>query len=222
MTVVEFVKNTIENLNLTVNVLDVEIIDGNTRLTVDKTWYLSKYSTLNGDKITDFKLNEWLEVDTNSSVVSGDSFTLPTLTFVNGKYSEVHKDLNRWGRPNEINPMVWLFELQTRQNGDWDDVFDTSGDVRLFFLNSDDYTRYDTADRYKQVIEPMRQIIFEFQRQMINSGQVLWDFNARTTDHAKFETRGEGLNSDGKQILGFKQSGIEWRGNIKMLKKDKC
>jgi hypothetical protein len=221
MQVATLLKEAINNLNLKLNVYAVVLVDGNYKAYCDSTHYIKDKMSVVLDgvsyKVVSFELNKTVTLK-GSAAISVKSYNLESPFFTHGKLKAVNDELSQAGRKVKISPFIWMFELQPRTRpSEVDTVLDSTGSVKLFFMADSDFKNYTTAEHYKQVIDPMNNLVNSFINSLKDNKRTGLVFETLRLNHAKFTTGGGETASDERSVLGRYLSGIELEITIPIM-----
>jgi len=191
------------SLNLVINSV-TDNGDSTYTLSVESTQYLNQKMVFDIDSVEytviDFTLNESLTISGASAPTTGIK-TLPSPTFVHGKYKAVNKQLQQ-RQPEDYLPLVWMYELLPRTEPD-DPLssIDTEGDVRLYFCMSSNWADWDSSEHYDQVFDPLTNVIDAFVSRLKSSPLIGELGTIERTNHAKFSTGGFSISGNQENAI---------------------
>lgn len=220
----DLVGEVLQSLSLEINVKAVEVEGDNFKITVPNTQYLNENKTFNlgliNYKVVSFIQNQQLIVS-GSVAPSIGKYYLENPYYKHGKYKAIQIELSK-GNESDIMPLVWLVEPSERKRpSEKDSIIENTGNVRLFFINSDDYSR-ETNEHYTQVINPLRSLVNAFISKLKRRKDVGL-FNAYTSkEYAKFTTGSNQIEGDEKNIFTYNTSAIEVNIDIPIKKDFGC
>jgi hypothetical protein len=180
---------------------------------VDRTWYLNdgRQFVMNDNlyKVVSFSPNEFLIVE-GVQRPQPTIFQLPDLYFKRGKYAKLMEELALEDDDSNYNTFVYLkepFQISYLQN--WDSAINYETTVQLIFCSVSNFQDFTTEEDYRQVINPMNEIIDAFVSELRfdtrfaplrNSGQ--------RTNHSKITTISQPRQVEGELFIGRYYSGV--------------
>ena len=215
----------ISNIDKSIYIYSVIEIDGGWRIVVNRTLWLSIGDVITINEIdytiTDYVLNASIDL-TGSEIPIIGTFNAKTPYFTYGKYSRVNDELNQVQDKESFLPLIWLFENNVRQAPTRvDSLIDSRGTVRLFLCMTTDW-QVDREEDEKRTIAPLRQLATVISNEVFTNKNVYrGDFWNDYKEHSKFTTGGDGLNTNGNNVLGMTLSGVELSLYVS-IKQDLC
>lgn len=210
-------------------VLDVVNIVG-TRIYLCNTLHLTlrkliKDSSDNLYKITDFKLNDWIEVEPYSgspAQFDSESLECPAICFFTGAPASLNNEyLDKDSDTRDKTPLVWLLENYTEDFKGRESSIERTSRFRLFFLDENNEEEWITKEHHTNVVQPL-----------INLSEAFIDVLA---EDRKFKTIeiftqiprvrfGKYRDDHGneRKIIDENLSGIELSASFEMFKSYKC
>lgn len=233
--VVDLIKDVIDSMVMSIKSTWVSIdSNGHMLCNVDKTWYLQPETrfTIGSSKyqVISFVLNETMTVKllSGTDVLQTDNnapytFTLRNPSFYYGKVKITDISLNKITNKITLYPIIWIQEnLQRTKPSEVDSAFDSTGTLRIFFLNNCKFASWKRTDHQTNIIEPLNEVVKLFLNKLKNSGEVGKLGTVQTVNHANFGVSGlNDASSTIKNMFSGNLSGIEIDPEIPILKKCK-
>lgn len=214
MLVQDLLREVISSMVINLDVYYVLPVSGGYELRTTNTQYLKPLNviTLEGTeyKITSVDLNKSITVEGTNPIAIG-KYQLPNPTYKHGKLKQTSAEITAESQSQRIQyPLIWMFEIAPRTRPqEVDTALQSTGSARLFFMNTSDYSNFTTEDHFKQVINPVNNLVESFLRQLKRHRLVGKVFINNKIAHAKFTNDTGETDSTGNNILPAKLSGIE-------------
>ena len=226
--IIQFIINQI-NLNL-----EVSSVVGDKLFVCETTLHLTvtKVVIIDGLEytVTDFSLNEWVQVEPlgHSTPVPSDTIVMiaPGITFLHGDpYSTNAEYLQLSTATLSKTPFIWLLESYEYDDLPRDSSIELSFDARLFFLDWANEPKWLNNDHNKYAIKPMQNL----QKAFINV--INRDFNFKTLESVKSIVRprfgvtikGQGNEAQPKEkIIDEDLSGVDSKMKIEVYDTSSC
>lgn len=211
----ELLKEVISGLNATITFSRVDVVTGGWKCyTTNTAWFYTGNTVDIGGNlyfVESFVWNEYLVLTNNENeLVINKPYELTAPTFKHGKLKAT--TIEMLNRPEQRNyfPIVWMFELSPRGGAsDVDTVFESTGSVRMFIMNTASYSDYTTQDHYTNVINPLSNLVKLLLNALKAHKRTGKIFTNTNLPHAKFTNDTGETDSEGNNILPFELSGIE-------------
>ena len=175
-------------------------------------------------KITDFKDNDWIEIEpfehTNS--FEGLVVTCPPITFLHGSPSSVNSEYAQVDQQTlNKTPFIWLLEPYDENDGDIDSALDCSFSARLFFMDWAYNQGWQNDQHNTNVIVPMSNLRDAFKEVINNSYSFRSTTIVRSNPRSRF---GVVISNKGssKTIINEDLSGIEVNVDLDLFDTDIC
>ena len=213
-------REVIASMSVTLKIDSVEASGSNWKVYCSNTQYLNTLSELEIGSVQyvveSFVQDEYLILEGAVEPTPG-IFALRNPTFKHGKYQAVLTELSD-PQDLEIMPLIWMLENQQRTRpSELDSKIESEGQVRLFFANTDDWSR-DTEQMYEEILNPVLTLVNLFLVEL-EANKRTGDFGViETTNHAKLTIGGGDLGSTEAQgIFQRTLSGIEVTINLPIM-----
>jgi len=213
-------REVIASMSVTLKIDSVEASGSNWKVYCSNTQYLNTLSELEIGSVQyvveSFVQDEYLILEGAVEPTPG-IFALRNPTFKHGKYQAVLTELSD-PQDLDIMPLIWMLENQQRTRpSELDSKIESEGQVRLFFANTDDWSR-DTEQMYEEILNPVLTLVNLFLVEL-EANKRTGDFGViETTNHAKLTIGGGDLGSTEAQgIFQRTLSGIEVTINLPIM-----
>ncbi|MDB2499851.1 hypothetical protein N9X40_03240 [bacterium] len=213
-------REVIASMSVTLKIDSVEASGSNWKVYCSNTQYLNTLSELEIASVQyvveSFVQDEYLILEGAVEPTPG-IFALRNPTFKHGKYQAVLTELSD-PQDLDIMPLIWMLENQQRTRpSELDSKIESEGQVRLFFANTDDWSR-DTEQMYEEILNPVLTLVNLFLVEL-EANKRTGDFGViETTNHAKLTIGGGDLGSTEAQgIFQRTLSGIEVTINLPIM-----
>ena len=213
-------REVIASMSVTLKIDSVESSGSNWKVYCSNTQYLNTLSEIEIGSVQyvveSFVQDEYLILEGAAQPTTG-IFALRNPTFKHGKYQAVLTELSD-PQDLDIMPLIWMLENQQRTRpSDLDSKIESEGQVRLFFANTDDWSR-DTEQMYEEILNPVLTLVNLFLVEL-EANKRTGDFGViETTNHAKLTIGGGDLGSTEAQgIFQRTLSGIEVTINLPIM-----
>jgi hypothetical protein len=213
-------REVIASMSVTLKIDSVEASGSNWKVYCSNTQYLNTLSELEIGSVQyvveSFVQDEYLILEGAVQPTTG-IFALRNPTFKHGKYQAVLTELSD-PQDLDIMPLIWMLENQQRTRpSDLDSKIESEGQVRLFFANTDDWSR-DTEQMYEEIVNPVLTLVNLFLVEL-EANKRTGDFGViETTNHAKLTIGGGDLGGNEAQgIFQRTLSGIEVTINLPIM-----
>ncbi len=208
-------KEIISNLNANIKFSNVEAVTGGWKCYTNNTMWFYTGNTVdiggNLYYVESFVWNEYLVLTNNvNELFKNVVYELQPPTFKHGKLKAT--TIEMLNRPEQRNyfPIVWMFEPSPRGgSSDVDTVFESTGSVRMFIMNTASYSDFTTDDHYTHVINPLSNLVSLFITRIKESTKTGQVFTNTNLPHAKFTNDVGETDNEGNNVLPAALSGIE-------------
>jgi len=162
---VDVVKSLVSLLEFTY-IIDNIIDNGDGTYTLEScnTYHLHEFLIITIDAleytIQSTVYNESITI-TGNPLPTATSFDIPAPFYFHGTVIKTNLELINLDQFDKM-PMVYLLEVLEDDFLHRDEIIDRNSDLRLFFLTSANFTEWKTGDHYKNAIEPMRSLAYNF------------------------------------------------------------
>ncbi len=232
-------RQTVDIIGDFVNDLDAEFVissvidnlDGSYTLGTDCTWWVSIKQTysINGRKylIKSFTINENIVVVPVGHSIAPivTSFTIKAPTYIHGTLKMAGNEVDAETDKTILCPFTYLFEIITdRKDTDEESTIDREVDLRIFWLNSANFSDWLTNDHYTNVIDPMQQMVDLFIKNIKESKLFTDNIRHECTPLINVSEQGQQENA----VFDCNLSGIELkifaeiREDLSCVNKCKC
>lgn len=160
---VDILEDFINSLDLSNKVLSFSDDGTNTTLVVGKTFHARKKMQLNVDG-TDYEIfsvvnNESIEVV--GVIADPVVYTVPNPFYFHGTPMMTNAHIHG-ARENQKVPMIYLYEILRERDKRENSRIVRESDLRLFFLDSANFSEWETDDHYSQRLLGLNNLIDEF------------------------------------------------------------
>ena len=184
-------------------------IDSYLNIIEDVTGQIKEY------RVVDFEQNKYLtlgplnsDVAVNSSPRIG-SYTINNPYFVPGKLKVATTEMSN-SKDGQQKPLIWMFEpLNRTRPAESDTALESTGDVRLFFMNSSEYNNSTNIEKYRLYVDPVSSMVSLFIRKLKKHPRAGKIFLTSVIDHTRFTNDSGDTDSLGNNILPRQASGQE-------------
>jgi len=224
---VDLLENVVSDLQLNVKVKSITAnANGTFTLSVDNTWYLhsGKYFKLGTDfyKVVDFTLNTSLTIKPfeHENTPTTGTYTLENPIYHHGKVKPTLQYVGGIKNWYKKPPLVWVYEIFSRNRpSEPDTAIDSQGQVRILFLMTNKWNDWTTDDHYTQVINPLNQVVDEFESKLRDYRGVGLLGSQDRVNHANFGSYSiESPTATEQNLLNLHLSGIEYAPDIPLTK----
>ena len=212
----DLLSEVITGLKIPLKINGVELVSGNYKCYTLNTQYLRPLETvtLNGVdyKVVSFEINRTITLSGDSAVEVGE-YLISNPSFKFGKLKQTVSEIltqNQVASNKLTMPLIWMFEVSPRQTpSEFNSMLESTGNVKLFFMNSANYEDWTTEDHKVNAIKPVSNLVDLFLKQLKKHKRVGKTYIVNRVEHAKFTNDNGETAGEGKNILAMRLSGIE-------------
>tara|TARA_R110001606_G_scaffold93417_4_gene207480 strand:- start:3072 stop:3821 length:750 start_codon:yes stop_codon:yes gene_type:complete len=153
----EIIADVLESMPMKLDIYAVQLAGSDFKCWTTNTFYLTDNSPLilNGVeyKVDSFSQDEYIILKGASSPFKG-VYNIPNLKYVWGRFNQVNIETAR-KKSSNILPMLWRFDLESRTVNLDDNANASTGNTRLFFIQTSNFESYQTKTDYTKVLNPL-------------------------------------------------------------------
>lgn len=163
---VDIIGDFINSLDLSGKVVSASFDGTNTTLTVEKTFHLRRGMdvTIDGTSyvVVSVTNNQYIEVE--GAVVDPLLYTVPNPFYFHGTPIMTNNHINGMREDQKV-PMIYLYEIIREKDKGIDSAIVRESDLLLFFLDSANFSEWETEDHYSQRLKGLNNLVDEFRDQ---------------------------------------------------------
>lgn len=176
-------------------------------------------------KITDFKLNEWIEVAPYSGAPAqfdSETVVCPSICYFHGSPASVNNEyLDKDADTRDKTPLIWLLENYEEDFYGRESSLERNSRFRLFFLDETDEAEWTNKEHHTNVVQPLINLSEAFIQVMSNDRRYKTIEIFQQRPRVRFGKYRDDQGNE-RKILDENFSGIELSASFERFKTYKC